>query len=126
MPTKHEQQLIAHSATNLLALDEQSLSLFVEKLGWPRYRTAQVLRWLYQRGARTIDQMTDLSLAERRTLQTIATIRRSTDCQVFRSTDDTRKLVLTLKDGLNVEAVLIPDHDRLTLCLSTQVGCTLD
>lgn len=126
MPTKHEQPVTAHSATNLLALDEPRLRLLVEKLGWPRYRAAQVLRWLYRQGARTIDQMTDLSLTERRTLQTIATIRRTTACQEFRSTDGTRKLVLTLEDGLNVEAVLIPDHDRLTLCLSTQVGCTLD
>jgi 23S rRNA (adenine2503-C2)-methyltransferase len=124
--TKHNHPSTAPPAINLLALDEHSLAQLVEKLGWPRYRTGQVLRWLYRRGARAIDQMTDLSLAERRTLQAVATIRRITACQVFRSTDHTRKLVLTLEDGLNVEAVLIPDDDRLTLCVSTQVGCTLD
>lgn len=126
MSTEHLPPLHAPPEMNLLALDEHSLGQFVHKLGWPRYRTGQVLRWLYRRGARAIDQMTDLSLTERRTLQAVATIRRITAYQVFRSTDHTRKLVLTLEDGLNVEAVMIPDNDRLTLCVSTQVGCTLD
>jgi 23S rRNA (adenine2503-C2)-methyltransferase len=126
MSTKHMHALHAPPETNLLALDEHSLGQIVHKLGWPQYRTGQVLQWLYRRGARTIGQMTDLSLTERRTLQAVATIRRITACQVLRSTDHTRKLVLTLEDGLKVEAVLIPDNDRLTLCVSSQVGCTLD
>lgn len=126
MPTQRRVPTTSPAAINLLSLDEHGLSQLVQKFGWPKYRTSQVLRWLYQRRARAIDQMTDLSLAERRTLQTVATIQRITSCQVFRSTDHTRKLVLTLADGLNVEAVLIPDDDRLTLCVSTQVGCTLD
>lgn len=126
MPTKPNQPTTASTALNLLALNEHSVGQLVREFGWPKYRTSQILRWLYQRGARAIDQMTDLSLAERRTLQSVATIRRITACRVLRSTDHTRKLVLTLEDGLNVEAVLIPDDDRLTLCVSTQVGCTLD
>src|SRR5574341_244772 len=126
MSTKRNRSATTPPAINLLALDEYRLGQVVQNLRWPRYRTGQILRWLYRQGARTIDQMTDLSLAERRTLQAIATIQRITACQVFRSTDHTRKLVLTLEDGLNVEAVLIPDDDRLTLCVSTQVGCTLD
>lgn len=126
MPTKRSHPVTTPTALNLLALDEQSLGQLVQKMGWPRYRTGQVLRWLYQRGARAIDQMTDLSLRERSALQSVATIHRITACQVFHSKDHTKKLVLTLEDGLNVEAVLIPDEDRLTLCVSTQVGCTLD
>ena len=126
MSSTHDQPLPPPTAVNLLALDERGVGHIVQGLGWPKYRTGQVLRWLYRRGVRTIDQMTDLSLTERRTLQTVATIRRITASQVFRSTDHTRKLVLTLEDGVNVEAVLIPDNDRLTLCVSTQVGCTLD
>ena len=126
MPTQRSAPATLPAAINLLSFDEHGLNQLVQKFGWPRYRTIQVLQWLYQRRARTIDQMTDLSLAERRVLQTVATIQRVTACQVLRSTDHTRKLVLTLADGLNVEAVLIPDDDRLTLCVSTQVGCTLD
>jgi 23S rRNA (adenine2503-C2)-methyltransferase len=111
---------------NLLTLDESETAALVERLGWPAYRTGQILRWLYQRRARTISQMTDLSQADRATLEREARIGRSLGCTVFRSADGTRKLILKLEDELEVEAVLIPDDERLTLCVSTQVGCTLD
>lgn len=98
----------------------------VRRLGWPSYRAGQILRWLYQRRARTMNEMTDLSRKDRNLLTAAATIRRALACDLYRSGDGTRKLVLTLDDGLAVETVLIPDEDRLTLCVSTQVGCTLD
>jgi 23S rRNA (adenine2503-C2)-methyltransferase len=109
-----------------LALDEEGLGRLVHQFGWPRYRAGQILRWLYQRRATGINQMTDLGQSERTTLASHATIQRTASCTVFRSTDHTRKLILMLSDGLTVETVLIPDEDRLTLCVSTQVGCTLD
>lgn len=112
--------------TNLLALDEHGMAGLVGKLAWPEYRAGQILRWLYQRRATSIDQMTDLSRADRSILKSATIIRRAAACTSFRSADDTRKLVLTLEDGLKVETVLIPDEHRLTLCVSTQVGCTLD
>lgn len=111
---------------NLLALDEEGMSLLVHRFGWPRYRTYQILRWLYQRRAKDINQMTDLGQSERTALASRATIQRVAHCTVYRSIDHTRKLVLTLSDGLTVETVLIPDEDRITICVSTQVGCTLD
>jgi 23S rRNA (adenine2503-C2)-methyltransferase len=114
------------SGINLLSLDETEMAGFVDELGWPAYRTVQILRWLYQRRARSIHDMTDLSRTDRTKLSSRAMIARTPHCVVFRSADDTRKLVLKLEDGLEVEAVLIPDEGRLTLCLSTQVGCTLD
>ena len=112
--------------TNLLALDEEGLGRLVHQFGWPRYRAGQILRWLYQRRATDINQMTDLGQLERTALASHATIQRTAGCTVFRSIDHTRKLILVLSDGLTVETVLIPDEDRLTLCVSTQVGCTLD
>lgn len=111
---------------NLLALDEEGMGRLVQQFGWPRYRTGQILRWLYQRRVKDINQMTDLSHAERTTLASVATIPLGPGCTVLRSVDHTRKLLLTLNDGLTVETVLIPDENRLTLCVSTQVGCTLD
>lgn len=111
---------------NLLSLNEQDMARLVKQLGWPAYRTGQILRWLYQRRARSISHMTDLSKADRATLASEATIGRVDSCTIFRSSDRTKKLVLTLEDRLEVEAVLIPDDDRLTICVSTQVGCTLD
>jgi len=111
---------------NLLALDQDGMGRLVQQFGWPHYRSGQILRWLYQRRAKDINQMTDLGQADRTALASLATIPRAADCTMFRSIDHTRKLLLTLNDGLTVETVLIPDEDRLTLCVSTQVGCTLD
>jgi 23S rRNA (adenine2503-C2)-methyltransferase len=117
---------LPRTPTNLLALDEKGMGKLVQQFGWPHYRTGQILRWLYQRRVKVINQMTDLGQSERTALASQATIQRAAGCVVFRSIDHTRKLVLTLGDGLTVETVLIPDEDRLTLCVSTQVGCTLD
>lgn len=114
------------SPTNLLALTEPQMVELVRGLGWPGYRAGQILRWLYRRRARTVAQMTDLSTADRSTLAEVAAINRSTRCAVLPSQDGTRKFLLTLDDGLTIEAVLIPDEERLTLCVSTQVGCMLD
>lgn len=113
-------------STNLLALDEEGMNRLVQQFAWPRYRAGQILRWLYQRRANDIHQMTDLGQGERTALASVATIPRATNCTMYCSIDHTRKLVLTLNDGLTIETVLIPDEDRLTLCVSTQVGCTLD
>lgn len=112
--------------TNLLALTETGMTEFVAQLKWPVYRTQQILRWLYQGRIRTFAGMTNLSQKEREHLTACCTIERTSDVQIFSSQDGTKKFVLTLTDGLQVECVLIPDEDRLTLCLSTQVGCTLD
>ena len=108
--------------TNLLSLTEPQMAALVRGFGWPGYRSGQILRWLYQRRARAIAQMTDLSQSDREKLTTVATIQRTENCTVLRSSDGTRKLLLTLDDGLRIETVLIPDEDRLTLCVSTQVG----
>jgi 23S rRNA m2A2503 methyltransferase len=115
-----------YTQTNLLALTETGMAEFVAQLKWPAYRTQQILRWLYQRRVRTFAGMTNLSQKEREYLTVSCTIERTSDVRMFSSQDGTKKYVLTLADGLQVECVLIPDEGRLTLCLSTQVGCTLD
>lgn len=99
---------------------------FVRAQRWPDYRAKQILRWIYQRRLRTINEMTDLPMHDRLTLSQSATIGRSPQVKVLSSRDGTRKLLLTLNDGMSIEAVLIPDKERLTLCVSTQVGCMLD
>ena len=110
--------------TNLLALDFKAMDRLVEQFGWPRYRTGQILRWLYQRRVKDINQMTDLGQTERTALASLATIPRTAGCTVFHSIDHTRKLLLTLNDGLTVETVLIPGRGRSTVCVSSQAGCT--
>ncbi len=114
------------TVTTLLSLTEPQMVKFVRAQRWPDYRAKQILRWIYQRRLRTITDMTDLPMHDRMTLSQSATIGRSPRVRVLTSRDGTRKLLLTLNDGMSIEAVLIPDEDRLTLCVSTQVGCMLD
>ncbi len=113
-------------AVDLLSLDLRSAEQFVQDRGWPRYRARQILRWLHRSRVRDIHNMSDLSRAERDVLTRTAVIGRSTLSRVLTSADGTKKFIIRLHDGLEVESVLIPDASRLTLCVSTQVGCTLD
>ena len=98
----------------------------VRDLNWPRYRAQQILRRLYHGRVRSIEQMTDLTRQQRNRLEQLARIERMQMVEVIRSADGSRKILGRLTDGLLVESVLIPDETRLTLCVSTQVGCTLD
>ncbi|WP_447969474.1 23S rRNA (adenine(2503)-C(2))-methyltransferase RlmN [Nitrospira sp. M1] len=116
----------ARKPINLLAMDRDAMRAWVATLGWPSYRAKQILCWLYQQRVAHITDMTNLSLSDRSRLQSVATITRATNVTIRQATDGTKKFLLELADGLEVESVLIPDSDRLTLCVSTQVGCTLD
>ncbi len=120
------QPSIPSHQTNLLALDCTDAQDLVSRLGWPAYRAKQILRWLYQKRLTDIGGMTDLSLADRSLLESVAMISRSTNTKTLLAEDGTKKLLISLADGKQIESVLIPDGDRLTLCVSTQVGCTLD
>ena len=111
---------------NLLSLGWTEVCALISELNWPAYRASQILRWLYQSRVTQIDQMTDLSLADRLQLKQVATIGRTRHVACIPDRDGTQKYLCTLPDGLQVESVLIPEGRRRTLCLSTQVGCTLD
>ena len=112
--------------TNLLALDFDNMASLVARLGWPAYRTRQMLRWMYQQRVREISRMSNLSRPDRETIQNLAVIGRLQAPARMRSVDGTQKLLFVLDDGLTIESVLIPEGRRLTQCVSTQVGCTLD
>jgi 23S rRNA (adenine2503-C2)-methyltransferase len=114
------------AAVDLLALSSTELTTFLQKLDFPRYRTTQVLRWLYQHQETTVLSMTDLSKPDRDKLARACTISSLDPVRTQQSVDGTEKAVFALSDGKTIETVVIPDEDRLTACLSTQVGCTLD
>ena len=122
------------SRTDLMALNPDALEGFVRNLGWPRYRAGQVLKWLYQKRVTRFSEMTNLSQSDRSHLEGHAMISRLEVIRHQRSSDDTEKFLLRLSDSQEVETVLIPGdtaedsqhRPRLTLCISTQVGCTLD
>lgn len=111
---------------NLLDLTHVELHGLVKDLGWPSYRTTQILRWLYQHRIREISQMTNLSKLDRARLEDRATIRRTQTPTIRVGQDQTKKFLFPFEDGKFVESVLIPEGNRRTLCVSTQIGCTLD
>ena len=115
-----------HSLPNLLDMNASEIEALGAPLGWPRYRTSQVLKWLYQKGVGHISEMTNLSKDDRDRLQSVATILRVTCSVPEMAGDGTGKFLGKLDDGLAVETVMIPEGHRRTVCVSSQVGCTLD
>ena len=113
---------------NLLGLPPQKLVAFFESIGEKKFRATQVLKWIHQKGAESFDDMTDVSKALRAKLNEICEIRAPEVVSLDISQDGTRKWVIRTEGGGNncVETVLIPDGDRATLCVSSQVGCILD
>lgn len=106
-----------------LSLDE--LSELIAQWGHPKYRTRQILRWLYQRRTLDFQEMTDLPATLRQSLREGFTIGRLKIAGRDKSPDGTRKFLVELEDGSHIESVLIPDEERLTACISSQVGCPL-
>lgn len=120
------QQLTPTEKINILTFSLPKLTAWVGTLGWKPYRAKQLATWLYAKGAQSFDEMTDLSKVARETLAALATIWPLQIVSQQKSLDGTEKFLLQLSDGKRIESVLIPEEDRLTLCVSSQVGCTLD
>lgn len=113
--------------TNLLGMNLAQLEAFFLGLGEKKFRAAQVMKWMHHRCAASFDEMTDLSKKLREKLQNCAEVRPPKVVLENISNDGTRKWVLEVGDGSHVETVLIPAGDnRRTLCVSSQVGCSLD
>ncbi len=106
-----------------LTLDE--LEEFVAAAGERTFRARQVMGWLWQREAASFDAMSDLSVGFREYLKHNFKTIPTPAAVVSRSTDGTRKLLVALADGEAIESVIIPAGDRVTLCLSSQVGCAM-
>lgn len=111
---------------DLLDLTHAELTATMAEQGEKRFRADQVFQWLHARGARSFDEMTDLARPLRAKLAETATIGSLRLDEVQTSTDGTRKLRFTVADGRAIESVLIPDGDKTTQCISSQVGCALD
>jgi 23S rRNA (adenine2503-C2)-methyltransferase len=111
------------SSTNLLDLSPAEMEALAESLGAPPYRGRQLAQWIFVKGVTDLAEMSDLpkdfraALAARASVE-VPEVERRTPSQ-----DGSQKLVLRYGDGARVQAVLMPDGDRLTLCVSTQVGC---
>ncbi|MBI4654859.1 MAG: 23S rRNA (adenine(2503)-C(2))-methyltransferase RlmN [Nitrospirae bacterium] len=110
---------------NLKQLSEKELGLFIEKLGQKPYRTRQIINWIYMGFAIFFDEMTDLSLSFRKSLNEAAYISSLKIVKTQKSKDGTQKFLFELEDANTIESVLIPDKSRLTLCVSSQMGCAM-
>ena len=111
--------------TNLKSLSKKEIFDFISNLGLPHYRADQLMQWIYKRYASEIDEITVFSKELRHTLNEHAFISNLKLVKSVKSSDGTKKFLFSLEDGQTIESVLIPDKDRLTLCISSQVGCAL-
>ncbi len=107
-----------------LSLDD--IKEFFVSEGEQAFRAKQVYEWLWKKSAKDFDQMTNISLEMREKLKTHFDIKHVKVDQMQRSTDGTIKNAVKLHDNLIVESVLIPTEKRITACISSQVGCSLD
>lgn len=108
---------------DLLDLPHDELEAFVGSLGEARFRADQIFRWIHGRGATRFAEMTDVSRPLRNRLAEAAHIGTLTLLDVRDSEDGSAKLALKTEDGHVVEAVLMPDAHKVSVCLSSQVGC---
>ena len=117
---------VARHKINLLGLSQSDLAGVLEARGEKPFRTRQILQWIYRRGVTNFDDMTDLSKASRAWLQEETEIALPAVQSRHDSVDGTVKWLFASGSGQAVETVFIPEPDRGTLCISSQVGCALD
>lgn len=110
----------------LIGLSREALEAEIAGLDEPAFRARQLWHWIYHRGARSFDEMTTLSKAFRAKLSDHYSLGRPDAARDLLSTDGTRKWLMRFADGQEAETVLIPEGERGALCISSQVGCTLN
>jgi 23S rRNA (adenine2503-C2)-methyltransferase len=118
---------VAGDPVNLLGLPRTELEAFVaERFDAKPFRARQLMKWLYRRGVADFAAMTDLAQEFRAQLAAAATVAVPEIVEEQRSTDGTRKWMLRMDRVQGIEMVYIPEPDRGTLCISSQVGCAMD
>ncbi len=111
--------------TELLGMPSNALKAWVVEQGLPTFTASQLLDWMYHKYVRSFDQMTNLSKSTRAILNERATIYQAEPVHAAQSTDGTVKYLFPTLGGEFIEAVFIPENDRATLCVSSQVGCKM-
>ncbi|GHT53234.1 putative dual-specificity RNA methyltransferase RlmN [Bacteroidia bacterium] len=114
------------SAYSLIGKVQDELQSLVKGLEIPVFKARQIASWLYRKRVSSIDEMTDISLAHREQLKAVAAVGRTPYAQLQKSADGTLKYLFPVSGNKFVETVYIPDKERATLCVSTQVGCKMN
>ena len=109
----------------LLGLSAAELEQAVVAAGMPKFRARQLWRWVWRHGLTSFEEMSDLGKPVRQTFSEMFSLARPAVTSRMVSSDGTIKWLLRFPDGNEAETVYIPDRDRGTLCVSSQVGCTL-
>ncbi len=111
--------------TDLKSLTFPELEQFVISIGFRKYRALQISQWIYKKLARTFDEMSNISKEGREKLKKKVKIYNLNLLKKELSRDGTAKYLFELEDGNRIESVFIPEKDRNTICVSTQVGCSV-
>ncbi|MDC0053210.1 23S rRNA (adenine(2503)-C(2))-methyltransferase RlmN [Gammaproteobacteria bacterium] len=111
---------------NLLGLSASRLSEFFEGIGEKKFRATQIIKWIHQEGECDFQKMTNLSKDLRNKLHEIAEIKLPEVVSCQESVDGTCKWLIRVDGGSCIEMVYIPERERGTLCVSSQIGCALD
>jgi len=111
---------------NLLGLSASRLSEFFEEIGEKKFRATQIIKWIHQEGECDFQKMTNLSKDLRNKLDEIAEVKLPEVVSCQESVDGTCKWLIRVDGGSCIEMVYIPERERGTLCVSSQIGCALD
>ena len=115
----------ADALSNLIGMGRVEMAAALAEMGEPRFRADQLFQWVYNRGVSDFDAMTNMAKPLRAALAERFSISRPAISRDLDSIDGTHKWLIRLADGNEVETVHIPEEDRGTLCVSSQIGCTL-
>lgn len=110
----------------LLGMTLNELQDIARNLGMPKFTAKQIAAWIYEKKVSSIDEMTNISLKQREKLNAEYEIGISAPIEAMRSIDGTIKYLFRTPENNYIEAVYIPDDERATLCVSSQVGCKMN
>lgn len=111
---------------SLLGKTLYELDRLVDQWGMPPFTSRQIARWIYGKKVASIDEMTNLSLKNRERIKEMCEVGGMAPVHAMRSADGTVKYLFRISEGKYVESVYIPDGERATLCVSSQVGCRMN
>lgn len=118
--------MMENGKKKLLGMTLSQLKTAVSDAGMPLFTAKQIADWVYKKRVRTIDEMTNISIKNREKLSELFEVGFAAPVEAARSTDGTIKYLYRVENNQYVEAVCIPDNDRATLCVSSQVGCKMN
>lgn len=110
---------------NFYSMTQEDLKSFFKRLGKEQFRAQQIYKWVYDRKVTDLDQMSNLSKTFRDEFKPLLKFDLPKIVTHLKSIDGTQKFLFDMKEGNTVEAVLIPSDDRLTLCVSSEIGCNI-